>query len=169
MIISCPKKYKIPQQSTSSQENYLEHILHISNDGKVRAVDLADSVGVKLPSITKAVNKLVSQGLVQHEHYGTIELTRKGRLAARRIVKRDKSINDFLIHILKMNDEQAKVEACRLEHVLSDKVLIKLQALIDFFDKEAEVSENLHQAIEEALKKASAEGTVMVGQTKPHA
>ena len=158
----------MPQRLTPSQENYLEHILNLKSNGKVRTVDLAVSVGVKLPSVTKAINKLASQGLVQHENYGTIDLTRKGRQAAHRIVERDKCINNFLFHVLKMNAEQAEAEACRLEHVLSDEVLIRLQALIDFFSREVEVNEKLHRTIEMVIKKASYEGNVRVGQTKPH-
>ena len=157
------------QKLTPSQENYLEHILNLKSKGKVRTVDLAVSAGVKLPSVTKAINKLASLGLVQHENYGTIDLTQMGRQAAHRIVERDRCINDFLFSVLKMNAEQAEAEACRLEHVLSDKVLIRLQALIEFFGKEVEVNEKLHRAIEVALKKASNEGNVKVGQTKPHA
>jgi DtxR family Mn-dependent transcriptional regulator len=157
------------QRLTPSQENYLENILHLAAKGSVRPVDLAVSVGVKLPSVTRAVNKLALQGLVQHKHYGTIELTPKGRLAARRIVKRDKCITDFLTHVLKMNPDKAEAEACRIEHVLSNEVQIRLQVLIDFFGREADVNQKLHRAIEVVNKSSPAEGTVIVGRTKPHA
>lgn len=157
------------QRLTPSQENYLKHILHLAAKGSVRPVDLAGSAGVKLPSVTRAVNKLALQGLVQHKHYGTIELTPKGRLAARRIVKRDKCITDFLTHVLKMNPDKAEAEACRLEHVLSNDVLIRLQVMIDFFGREADVNQKLHRAIELVNKSSPPEGTVIVGRTKPHA
>lgn len=143
--------------------------MHLAAKGRVRPVDLALSAGVKLPSVTRAVNKLASQGLVQHKHYGTIELTPKGRLAARRIVKRDKCITDFLTHVLKMNPNKAEAEACRLEHVLSNDVLIRLQVIIDFFGREADVNQKLHRAIKLVNKNSPAEGTVIVGRTKPHA
>jgi DtxR family Mn-dependent transcriptional regulator len=157
------------QRLTPSQENYLEHILHLAAKGSVRPIDLAVSAGVKLPSVTRAINKLASQGLVQHKHYGTIKLTSKGRIAARRIVKRDKCITEFLTHILKMNPDKAEAEACRLEHVLSNDVLIRLQVIIDFFGKEADVNQKLHREIELVNKSAPAERTVIVGRTKPHA
>jgi DtxR family Mn-dependent transcriptional regulator len=159
----------MPQRLTPSQENYLENILHLSAKGSVRPVDLAVSVGVKLPSVTRAVNKLALQGLVQHKHYGTIDLTPKGRMAARRVVKRDKCITGFLTHVLKMSPDKAEAEACRLEHVLSNDVLIRLQVLIDFFGREADVNQKLHRAIEVVNESSPAEGSVIVGRTKPHA
>lgn len=159
----------MPQRLTPSQENYLENILHLAAKGSVRPVDLAVSVGVKLPSVTRAVNKLALQGLVEHKHYGTIDLTTKGRVAARRVVKRDKCITDFLTHVLKMSSDKAEAEACRLEHVLSNDVLTRLQVLIDFFGREADVHQKLHRAIEVVNESFPAEGSVIVGRTKPHA
>jgi DtxR family Mn-dependent transcriptional regulator len=157
------------QRLTPSQENYLEHIWHLETIRNVRIVDLAVSVGVKSPSVNRAVNKLASQGLVQHKHYGTIELTRKGRATARRIVQRYQCITDFLAHVLKMSPVRAEAEACRLEHVLSDEVLKRLQVVVDFFGKEAEVQQKLQQDIELVIKSASARGRRIIGLTKPHA
>jgi len=47
---------------TPSQENYLEHIFTMSSKGQIRVRDLAKSVGVKLPSVTRAVQKLADAG-----------------------------------------------------------------------------------------------------------
>ena len=154
---------------TPSQENYLEHIWHLAARGNVRAVDLAVSVGVKLPSVTKAVNKLAGQGLVQHKHYGNIGLTREGRATARRIVQRDRCITDFLRHVLKMSPDSAESEACRLEHVLGDEVLLRLQVLVDFFEKDATAKKKLQGLLKKVIKNTTARGSVLVGQSKPHA
>lgn len=159
----------MPQQLTPSQENYLEHIWHLAAVDRVRSVDLAESVGVKLPSVTRAVNKLASQGLVKHKQYGAIELTRKGRSAARRIVQRDKCITEFLVRVLKMAPERAKTEACRLEHVFSNEVIIRLQALVDFIDAEAVENRKLQRKINTAVKNHLEEESVIVGRSKPHA
>ena len=159
----------MPKRLTPSQENYLEHIWHLTARGIVRAKDLADSVGVRLPSVTRAVNKLVDQGLVQHKLYGNIGLTRKGRSTARRIVQRDRCITHFLTYVLNMRPESAASEACRLEHVFGDEVLERLQVLVDFFEKDARAQKELQRLLERKIKSASVKGAVMVGHSKPHA
>ena len=171
-LLTITSNHRVNEMSkhlTPSQENYLEHIWHLTARGSVRAVDLADSVGVKLPSVTKAVNKLVGQGLVQHKHYGNIGLTQEGRATARRIVQRDRCITDFLRHVLQMSPESAESEACRLEHVLGDEVLLRLQVLVEFFEKDAAAQKKLQRLLKKVIRNATVKSAVMVGQSKPHA
>jgi Mn-dependent DtxR family transcriptional regulator len=79
-------------RSTPSQENYLEHIGRLSGKGPVRSVDIAGSAGVKRPSVNRAVNTLMSMGLVKHELYKGIELTHTGYRTAQFIAHMDRCL-----------------------------------------------------------------------------
>ncbi len=131
---------------TPSQENYLEHIWRLSRRGTVRVVDLADAVGVKRPSVTRAVSNLTGLGLVRHEQYGAIEFTAKGYSAARYIARRDARLKRFLIEVLLLNPQKADKEVCRIEHAVGDEVLRRLDVLVHFVNTNASVRKKLDQA-----------------------
>ncbi len=116
---------------TPSQENYLEHIYHLSSQkGPVRVREIAEAVGVRLPSVTRAVAKLAEAGMVTHQVYGTVEITKRGAESARAVQRRDDCLTSLLIDILGIESEAAKTEVCRLEHVLGSDVLARLEILV---------------------------------------
>ncbi|MCE5329655.1 metal-dependent transcriptional regulator, partial [bacterium] len=60
-------------------EDYLEGIYIINIDKKVvRVKELAEFLKVKTPSVVDAVSKLEKKGLVNHEKYGYLSLSKEG-------------------------------------------------------------------------------------------
>ena len=155
-------------QLTPSQENYLEHILINSSRGRIRVRDLALSVGVKLPSVTRAVQKLADAGMVRHRSYGTIEITDAGKHAAQSIARRDQCLNRFLSQILDLPPDQAKSEACRIEHVISDDVVLRLEILVQYLSKSRVWRKKLREQIQTENTRSKNNRLVGVGQSKPH-
>jgi len=117
---------------TPSQQNYVEAIYRLSDSGPVLVKDLAARVGVRLPSVSRAVGELVRRGLVNHESYGGIELTESGREIGGQIARRDACLTRLLVEVLGMSPGQADPEVHRLEHMLSDEVLERLETLNEF-------------------------------------
>jgi DtxR family Mn-dependent transcriptional regulator len=154
---------------TPSQENYLEHILAMSSDGHIRVGDLAKSVGVKLPSVTRAVQKLADAGMVRHNTYGSIEITDEGKEAARSITRRDDCLIRFLVQALGIPPELAKLEACRIEHVISDDVLDRLELLVNYLSRSEEWKKRLQKELIELNTGNRHIRRAAVGQMKPHA
>jgi len=115
---------------TPSQENYLEHILRLSETDSVRVHEIAKAAGVRLPSVTRAVNLLAKKGLVRHQAYGGVEITAAGVRAAKAVRRRDDCLTSLLVDVLRMDPENAKSEVCRLEHVLGLEVLGRLEVLV---------------------------------------
>ena len=156
-------------QLTPSQENYLEHMLLGSSGGQIRVRDLAKSVGVKLPSVTRAVQKLAEVGMVRHRTYGGIEITNAWKNAAQSIVRRDNCLIRFLVEVLELPDELAKSEACRIEHAISEDVLKRLELLVNHLSLSNEWKRKLHKGLDELGNRCTKKGQTEVGQTKPHA
>jgi DtxR family Mn-dependent transcriptional regulator len=154
---------------TPSQENYLEHILAGSSDGQIRAAALAKSVGVKLPSVTRAVKKLADAGMVRHKTYGTIEITEKGKDAATSITRRDDCLIQFLEEVLSLPSIRAKMEACRIEHVISDDVLDRLEILVNYLSHSKGWKTRLKRELDERNGGYRHARRQTVGQLKPHA
>ena len=105
---------------TSSSEDYLEAIYELSNkDEAVRSVDIAEHLQVSKASVNKAVHVLQDAGLIEHAHYGQIHLTRLGRRQAADILQRHLMLKRFLTEVLKIDEETAEQDACRMEHAIS--------------------------------------------------
>ena len=121
-----------PIATTPAQEHYVEALYHLSLTGPVRPSLLAENLGVKRASVSKFITTLVEQGLVTHITRGKLSLTEAGIELARSIQRRDRCLSRLLVEVCAMTPEQAKAEAHRLEHFISDDVLARLETLVEF-------------------------------------
>ena len=65
-------------------EDYLEAIFTLSEEKRiVRVKDIAQRLGVKMPTVTNMLKTLGQQGFIDYEKYEYLELTKKGRAALR--------------------------------------------------------------------------------------
>ena len=120
---------------TQSLEDYLEAIYVIGLDSKVvRVKEVAQFLEVKTPSVVDAVSKLKEAGFVQHEKYGYLELTEKGREHAKKIYTKHERIYKFFKDILNVSDEVSKKDACKIEHHISRETMDNMVKLIKFID-----------------------------------
>ncbi|MDJ0721124.1 MAG: metal-dependent transcriptional regulator [Desulfobacterales bacterium] len=152
---------------TPSQENYLVHIWRLADKDAVRVADLANAVGVKRPSVTRAVNNLAGMGLVRHEHYGTIEFTAEGRRAAGYIARRNTILKRFLTQVLQLDAGRAVEEVCRMEHAIGDEVLRRLDRLSDFIDTHGALHKKLGGEMRRRTKPGKNVRPFVIG-SKPH-
>lgn len=93
---------------------------------------LAERIGVSASTVSEAVRKLASQGLVEHERYGAIELTAEGRSAAVSMVRRHRLIETFLVGELGYGWDEVHEEAEVLEHAVSDLLINRMDAKLGY-------------------------------------
>lgn len=118
---------------TPNMEMYLKTIYEIDGGGdEARVKGIADRLGVKMPSVTGAVDSLQRRGLVRHNPYGGVQLTPRGRRVARDVKDRNDLLFRFLCDVLKLPEKIAARDACELEHVVSPKTLERLSAFLHF-------------------------------------
>lgn len=118
---------------TSTAEDYLERIYALVEEkGYARVSDIAEALQVRPSTVTRMVQKLDEQNLLEYERYRGLSLTQEGERIGRSIHKRHKALEEFL-HLLGMHDQptvQKDVEG--LEHHLSTKTLERLTQLVEF-------------------------------------
>ena len=153
---------------TPSQENYLESIFRSSQDGPVRVKELAAKVGVKEPSVSRAVTGLAKAGLVRHEVYGKIELTDLGMRVGESLARRSDCLDRFLVEILSMPSNEADAELHRLEHVLSDGLLSRLEILVDFAASSPAWVKRLHHRLRNEAHDSEKTAGVRIGAARVH-
>ena len=104
-----------------SGEMYLETILILSQkSGFVRSVDIGEKMGYSKPSVSRAVGILRQGGYIQVGKDGGITLTDSGRAVAEKIYERHRLLTRFLV-TLGVEEATAAEDACKIEHVISEK------------------------------------------------
>lgn len=111
-----------------SGENYLETILILKKqNGQVRSIDIANTMGFSKPSISRAMNILKQAELIEIDKKGFITLTETGQIKAEKVLERHIIITNFLTEHLGVNQETAEIDACRIEHVISEETFSKIK------------------------------------------
>lgn len=119
--------YTMKAAMTKSLEDYLEAIhRQIKESGSARVVDIARTLGVKMPSVNNAVKELAKLGYVEYERYQDIRITDKGLRRAASIFRRHTLLKDFLMS-LGVSAGTAERDACAMEHILSEETMEKFK------------------------------------------
>lgn len=116
---------------TPSMEDYLEMIIRLSNKtGYTRVNDLANSLNVQPPSVSKMVQKLKEEALLDYEKYGMIHLTEEGRKLGEYLLNRHNTLKEFFTLIQATKNLQKDVET--IEHYISVHNYRVIAALVGF-------------------------------------
>ena len=110
-----------------SGEMYLETILILKGKrDTVRAIDVAEDMGFSKPSVSRALSILKDEGCIAVDEKGSITLTRKGSRIAKKIYERHVVLSDMLMALV-VDQKTALEDACRIEHVISDKTFAAIK------------------------------------------
>ena len=108
-------------QLQESGEMYLETILMLTQRGTpFRSIDICEELGYSKPSVSRAMGILRQGELITMDASGYITLTAAGREIAEKIYDRHKLLTAFFLRI-GVDQETATADACRMEHVISDR------------------------------------------------
>lgn len=119
-----------------SGEDYLETILVLSQEkGNVRSIDIATDLGYSKPSVSRAMGILKNSGYITINESGHILLTETGREKAEQIYDRHRTITRYFQEILQVSPENARNDACRIEHDLSEETYQKLKEALNAREK----------------------------------
>ncbi len=114
-----------------STEMYLRTVLELEEEGipALRA-RLSERLGLSAPSISEGVTRLEEQGLLRLAADRTVELTEKGRAKATHVMRKHRLAERLLADVIGLDPRYIHEEACRWEHVISDRVEEKLAELL---------------------------------------
>jgi DtxR family Mn-dependent transcriptional regulator len=120
-----------PKELTAPVEDYLKAIYELEAVGGTAGTnEIAAALQVAAPSVSGMLRRLAAQGLVTHEPYKGVQLTREGRRAALRTIRRHRVIESYLTQALGYPWDQVHDEAERLEHAASDELIDRMAAAI---------------------------------------
>jgi DtxR family Mn-dependent transcriptional regulator len=127
----------VPDDLSLPQQNYIEVIAELIRDaGHARATDVAELLGVSLPSVSEAVKRLAELGLVERKSRFEISLSAGGRRIAQQLQRRHQALKRFMTEVMAMNEEKADQVACRVEHCVDGEFAERLRTLAEFLERE---------------------------------
>jgi DtxR family transcriptional regulator, Mn-dependent transcriptional regulator len=125
--VSGAANLKVADLSDAVQD-YLREIYKLQTENEhVRTSTLARRMGVAPPSATAMMKRLASDGLVEHQLYRGVRLTRSGERVALELLRHHRLLELYLARTLELGLDAVHAEADRLEHALSET----LEDLID--------------------------------------
>ena len=120
---------------SSTVENYLKQIYveqKTADSGELVPMGkLATAMGVVPGTATSMIKALADSGLVVYEPRGGTRLTRGGEQLALHVLRRHRLVELFLVKVLGLDWSEVHAEAEELEHAISDKVLERIDILLD--------------------------------------
>jgi len=118
--------------SSESIEDYIKAIFQLTeNDELVQTSAIADRLDVRPASVSNMMRRLATLGFLVHEPYRGVQLTEEGELLARRMVRRHRLIERFLVEVLDYPWDEVHEEAERLEHAVSARFVGRLDELLE--------------------------------------
>ncbi len=130
---------------TSGLEDYLEVISnYLKKYNKVRAIDIAKELNVSRASVSEALKRLADKNLINYGRYGAISITGEGEKAAAAIIEKHTLLQKFFKDILGLEEQESAENACKIEHVISENVLERLNQFVKFNEKNPEFLKNFH-------------------------
>ncbi len=113
-------------------EMYLKTIYELSEEGitPLRA-RIAERLGHSGPTVSQTVARMERDGLVVLAGDRRLELTEAGHLKAMRVMRKHRLAERLLIDVIGLEWPLAHDEACRWEHVMSERVEMRLTRLLE--------------------------------------
>ena len=117
---------------SESTEMYLETIYVLEDvHGHAHIADIAEQLGVTKPSVSKAMEQLKKEGLINQESYGPVTLTQKGKAISKEIYIKHHLITSYLEKSLNLSYDEASENACRMEHIITDDMLEAIERYME--------------------------------------
>jgi DtxR family Mn-dependent transcriptional regulator len=134
--------YLMTNTLSSGLEDYIEAIYISSiNNENLKGADLARKLSVSRASVSEALAKLVSKGLIKYNSYEAISLTKQGKSEAQRVYSKHHILKEFFEDVLNVSSQEAGDNACKIEHIISENILSRMEKFSKFFRKHKKILE----------------------------
>ena len=118
-----------------SREDYLERILMLEIKlGQVKSIDIACDMNFSKASVSIAMKKLKDSNYITIDEKGYIHLTETGLEIAKNIYDRQLTLTKALM-LLGVKEEIAKIDACKIEHDLSQETYTCIKNHIENYNE----------------------------------
>jgi DtxR family Mn-dependent transcriptional regulator len=116
-----------------TQQDYIKAIWNLSQlEEKAKMKVVADILLVKPPTVLAMFRQLSKVGLISYDKREGAKLTVVGRGEAEQLIRKHRLIETFLRSVLKIEEPLLHDEAEKLEHVISDQLIMKIDEYLNY-------------------------------------
>ncbi len=124
------KKFEENQLSHSAA-HYLMTIRQLLDEhGYARVTDVAKALNITRGSASISLKPLKRKGLVEEDENKFLLLSREGQRLAELVEHNDQILEALFRDVLGVDGDQAEVDACKIEHLLSLETSVRLSQFI---------------------------------------
>jgi len=133
---------------THSAAHYLMTIKELLEaNGYARVTDVAKQLNITRGSCSISLKALKKRGFVAEDSNRFLRLSPEGLRLAEMVERNDELLEKFFRDVLGMDPDQAEVDACKIEHLLSIEASIQLENFIRCWDKGGGAVEELRRSM----------------------
>ena len=126
-------KYFEENTLSHSAAHYLMTINELLNEqGYARVTDVARKLNITRGSCSISMKTLKKRGYVKEDSNKFLHLSDEGKRLADKVERNDELLEILFRDILGVSRDQARIDACKVEHLLSTETTLKLMAFIKF-------------------------------------
>lgn len=115
---------------SANKEKYLLEIYNNQDEeGYTRVSDLARSLQISIPSVSKMAKKLKDDEFIEFQRYKTIKLTEKGEDVCKRLLENRHILVRFL-QFIGMDEEKVENEVKIIESAMSPYMINKIDCFL---------------------------------------
>jgi DtxR family transcriptional regulator, Mn-dependent transcriptional regulator len=116
---------------THSAAHHLIAVLELRESrGYARVTDVAKQLNITTGSASTNLKNLKQKQLIIEDDNRFLDLSPEGEQLARLVLRRKKALEDFLVHVLEVDPEQAAIDVCKTEHLISLETTEKLERFV---------------------------------------
>ena len=135
MSIDVWKEYE-ENPLTHSAAHYLMTIHELLDEnGYARVTDIAKRMSITRGSCSIGLKALKRRGLVVEDENKFLKLSPNGQAMAELVERNDQLLEQFFRDVLGVHQDQAEIDACKIEHLISIDTSMRLSAFLQLFDE----------------------------------
>lgn len=134
---------------THSAAHYLMTIHELLQTyGYARVTDIAKRMNITRGSTSISLRPLKKRGWVVEDENRFLQLSPEGRRLALVVEQNDELLEKFFRDVLGVGAEQAEIDACKIEHLLSVESSLKLSAFISALAGSPALAKKIRDALD---------------------
>ena len=111
-------------------------------NGYARVSDIAKHLQITKGSVSSAMKHLKERNYVQEDHNRFLELTEKGTRVVQETETTRLAVQKFLSDALGMDEDDAEIDACKVEHLISSEARARMVRFLNFLFSDDKVARN---------------------------
>jgi DtxR family transcriptional regulator, Mn-dependent transcriptional regulator len=124
-------------EQTELTHSSIHHLLAINSLSKEygysRSVDIANYLNISRASVSITTTKLKEKGFIRVEKNRFLSLSKKGKDLVNSVLSKRRIVEIFFKEVLDLPSQEAEIEACKVEHLLSEPTGKKLISFMGYF------------------------------------